>query len=142
MKNPKRIYHRWDEWECYPAGFYENQKEGMTDEQCKEAYRSFLSDLDLFRGALWRVTTEWKKSCEHYLTNEAMNRIAWLGQASACLHMGIPCKYRSGYFLLSEDQRKAADLVALDALNQWLRWNDREPTDLEGAGVNMKADQY
>jgi len=138
----KRIYHTWDKWECYPAGFYENQKEGMTDEQCKEAYHAFLSDLDLFRSALRRVTSEWKNSCEHYLTNEAMNRIAWLGQSSACIHMGIPSKYRSGYFLLSEDQQKAADNVALESLNEWLLKNNREPVDLEGAGVKTKVNLY
>src|SRR6185436_4096492 len=44
-----RIYWTWDEWECYPVGLYENQKAGMTDEQCKELYRDFLADLDLFR---------------------------------------------------------------------------------------------
>ena len=138
----KRIYHTWDKWECYPAGFYENQKEGKTDDECKELYRGFLSDLDLFRGALWRVTTEWKNSCEHYLTNEAMNRIAWLGQSSACLHLGVPSKYRSGYFLLTEEQQKAADLVALEALNRWLAEHGRETTDLEGAGVKTKVNLY
>lgn len=142
LKTQKRIYHTWDKWECYPAGFYENQKEGLTDDECKEMYRAFLSDLDLFRGACWRVTTEWKNSCEHYLTNEAMNRIAWMGQASACIHMGIPSKYRSGYFLLTDEEQKAADLVALEALNRWLIEHHREPVDLESAGVKAKVNLY
>ena len=137
-----RIYWTWDEWECYPAGFYENQKAGMTDEQCKELYRDFLADLDLFRGGLWRVTSEWKKSCEHYLTNEAMNRIAWLGQASACLVHGLPSKYRSGYFLLTEDQQKRADDLALEFLNKWLVEHGRPTVDLDGAGVKTKVNLY
>lgn len=142
MKNTKRIYHTWDKWECYPAGFYENQKEGLTDDECKEMYRAFLSDLEAFEKALKRVTSEWKNSCEHYLTNEAMNRIAWLGQSSACLALGLPSKYRSGYFLLTEEQQQAADNLALRYLNKWLRANDRDPVDLEGAGVKTKVNLY
>ena len=130
LKTQKRIYHTWDKWECYPAGFYDNQKEGKTDEECKEEYRSFLSDLPRFRKALQGVLSEWKNSCEHYLTNEAMNRIAWLGQASACYEMGMPSKYRSGYFLLSDEQQKLADNVALEYLNKWLILNGLEATNL------------
>lgn len=142
MPSPERIYHTWDKWECYPAGFYENGKDGLDDEVCKKSYADFLSDDDRFRAALERVLAEWGKSCEHYLTNEGMNRIAWLGQASACLALGLPSKYRSGYFLLSDDQQKAADLIALEYLNRWLTGRGFDPVDLEGAGVRAKVNLY
>lgn len=146
MKTPTsdvtRIYHTWDKWECYPAGFYEGQKSGMEDEVCKEAYRDFLADLGRFQAALGRVMAEWPRSCEHYLTNEAMNRVAWLGQASACLEMGIPSKFRSGYFLLSEDQKKAADSLALEYLNKWLGEHGFQPVSLDGAGVSAQVNLY
>lgn len=142
MKKSNRIYHTWDKWECYPAGFYENNKEGMTDDEAKEAYRAFLADLPRFRAALTRVLAEWKNSCEHYLTNESMNRIAWLGQASACIELGIPSRYRSGYFLLSDEQQKAADAVALEFLNKWLSERGMETVDIEGAGVSAKVNLY
>lgn len=138
----KRIYHTWDKWECYPAGFYENQKNGISDEKCKEMYRAFLSDLDVFGNALSRVLSEWKNSCEHYLTNEAMNRIAWLGQASACIALGLPSKYRSGYFLLTDEQQKMADNLALKYLNKWLISNGRQSVDIGGAGVSAKVNLY
>lgn len=139
---PKRIYYTWDKWECYPAGFYETGKDGMTDEECKNKYREFLSDLSRFGMAMDRVLNEWKNSCEHYLTNESMNRIAWLGQASACIEMGIPSKYRSGYFLLTDEQQKAADLLALEYLNKWLTARGYDPVDIEGAGVSAKVNLY
>lgn len=142
MTKVKRIYHTWDKWECYPAGFYENQKEGMTKDQCEDEYRVFLSDVSRFRKALFRVISEWKNSCEHYLTNEKMNRIAWLGQASLCIETGIPSCFRSGYFKLTREQQKEADLVALEYLNIWLKTNGYEPTNLEGAGVNAQANIY
>ena len=138
----KRIYHTWDKWECYPAGFYENSIDGLTKEQCEQFYADFLSDLNRFENSLKRVITEWKNSCEHYLTNEKMNRIAWLGQASVCIESKIPSCYRSGYFKLSKDQQHAADLLALKYLNIWLTQNNYEETTLEGAGINAQANIY
>ncbi len=137
-----RIYHTWDKWECYPAGFYEGQKTGATDDECRESYREFLADPGRFGAALERVLDEWKNSCEHYLTNESMNRVAWLGQASACIAMGLPSKYRSGYFLLTDDQKKAADALALEYLNKWLAVRGGEKVDLDGAGVSAQVNLY
>lgn len=144
MKNKKikRIFHTWDKWECYPAGFYEKQKEGMTKDECKEDYRVFLADLPRFKSALNRVITEWKFSCEHYLSNENMNRVAWLGQAALCIETGIPSVFRSGYFLLTDDQRKEADDLALKYLNIWLFMNNYPETDLSGAGTSVRSNIY
>jgi hypothetical protein len=142
MQKIKRIYHTWDKWECYPSGFYENKKDGMTKKECEETYRDILKDKKVFAAALLRVITEWRYSCEHYLSNEKMNRIAWLGQASLNIETGIPSTFRSGYFLLSKKQQEAADLLALDALNKWLTDNNYEKTDLIGAGVKSHANIY
>ncbi len=105
-------------------------------------YRAFLADLDAFDSALRRVMAEWPKSTEHYLTNESMNRVAWLGQASACIALGLPSKYRSGYFLLTDEQQKAADNLALEYLNKWLAEHGDQPVELEGAGVSAKVNIY
>jgi hypothetical protein len=105
-------------------------------------YKDFLSNLESFEAGLKKVMAEWKRSCEHYLTNEAMNRIAWLGQAAACATVGLPSKYRSGYFLLSDDEQKAADLLALKYLNRWLISHKMKAVDLEGAGVKTKVNLY
>jgi hypothetical protein len=142
MQKIKRIYHTWDKWECYPAGFYENSKTGMNKQECEKVYKDFLSNLTLFEASLKRVITEWKNSCEHYLTNEKMNRIAWLGQSSLCIETGIPSCFRSGYFLLSKDEQAAADNLALKYLNIWLEKNNYPQTDLEGAGVSAQANIY
>jgi len=138
-----RIFHQWDKWECYPAGFYENSKKGMTKDQCETAYKELLSNSDNFRSALSKVLLTWKNSCEHYLTNEKMNRIAWLGQASLCIELGIPSCFRSGYFLLSKKEQQDADIIALKYLNIWLELNGYESNaTLEDAGVNAQANIY
>lgn len=138
----QRIFHTYDKWECYKAGFYATTKEGMTKAQCEEAYREFLADPGRFSEALKRVTTEWVMSCQHYLTNGAMNRIAWLGQAAACYALGIPCVFRSGFYLLTEEQQNAANEVALTYLNKWLVANGMEGVTMEGAGINRQSIIY
>ncbi len=137
-----RIYHTWERWECYRSGFYAERCEGMTTEEGEEKYREFLSDLGRFRAALEVVITEWKHSCEHYLTNDRMNRIAWLGQASVAQALGIPSLCRGGYHRLSVEQRQAADALALEYLNKWLVANGREPVDYDKAGGRTEAELY
>jgi ParB-like chromosome segregation protein Spo0J len=138
-----RIFHTYDKWECYKAGLYATTKEGMTKKQCEEAYRDFLADIPRFEDALKHVITEWKNSCEHYLTNAAMNRIAWLGQASACYAMGMPNQFRGGFFLLSLQQQDVANRKAWEYLNKWLEANCRQPVPLEEALADKRqSDLY
>jgi ParB-like chromosome segregation protein Spo0J len=131
--DPDRIFHTYDKWECYRAGLYATTKEGMTKRECEDAYRAFLADTARFAEALEHVITEWEHSCEHYLTNKAMNRIAWLGQAAMCYATGIPATYRSGFFLLSEDEQQRANETALTYLNKWLEANRRPAVTMQEA---------
>lgn len=138
-----RIYHTWEKWECYRAGFYdERPRNSMTVEEGEEAYRAFLADPSKFRAALEVVTTQWHYSCEHYLTNERMNRIAWLGQASVAQALGLPSTCRAGYHRLTQEQKDAADALALEYLNKWLVAHGREPVDYVKAGGRTEAELY
>ena len=127
----ERIFHTFHSWECHKAGFYKSNYKDKTSDQCKEMYRDFLSNLDLFEEVLEGVITQWVNSCEHYLTNFAMNRIAWLGQAAMCYHTGVPSKFCGGFNLLTEKQKEEANKVALNALNKWLSSNGREQVSME-----------
>jgi ParB-like chromosome segregation protein Spo0J len=129
----ERIFHTFDKWECEPAGFYASCVDGKKGDQCKEEYREFLADLPRFKEAAIAVTRNWKNSCEHYLTNFAMNRIAWIGQAAMCYATGVPSKFCSGFNLLTTEQQEAANQVALDALNDWLVQNGRETIEMNEA---------
>jgi hypothetical protein len=123
-----RIFHTYDTWECFKAGFYNTTKEGMTKEQC--------------RDALEHVISEWKNSCEHYLTNASMNRLAWLGQAAACYSMNIPSIYRGGFWLLSKKQQDLANETALEFLNKWLKRNNRQEVSMDEAMPDRESDIY
>lgn len=137
-----RVYHTYDKWECHKAGFYSpNAPKDMTKEDCEKAYSVFLSGPG-FSPALDRVITEWPTSCEHYLSNPNMNRIAWLGQAAMCIATGIPSAFRGGFNLLSESERKSADEIAFHALNKWLQLRGQNPISWEDAQSRTKADLY
>ena len=143
MAKIERVYFRWEKWECYPAGFFEvNPPHGLTHEQCQEMYRDFLRDLDRFKRAALRVISEWPNSTLHNLSNENMNRIAWVGQAAMCIETGIPSKYRGGYHLLSYEEQKAADLVALDVINEWMQKNGYDTYTLETIKSRTEANLY
>lgn len=139
----ERIFHTWDKWECYPAGFYENKPpKGMTNEQAEEKYRELLADSDLFADVLSKIIEEWPHSCEHYLTNENMNRIAWMGQAALAYEYNIPARFRGGYNKLDDNQKKKADDVALEYINKWMIKNGYEELTHETIKSRTQANIY
>lgn len=84
-------------------------------------YASLLKDLSKFETALQTIIRDWKHSCEHNLSNEGMNRIAWLGQASCALVYQVPNSVSmGGYNLLTLEEQKSADAMAQKYLDLWL----------------------
>lgn len=129
-----RIFHTHDKWECLQAGFYKTTPpEGLTSEQCEAFYAEFLSNDKRFRDALEKVITQWKHSCEHYLTNKAMNRIAWLGQAAMCYETGVSSKFCGGFYLMDEKKQDIANRTAHEYLNKWLVENGRPEVSFDEA---------
>jgi len=141
--DPDRIFHTFESWECHKAGFYASKKDGMSAEECEQEYANFLSDESRFKEGLNGVISEWVNSCEHYLTNKAMNRIAWLGQAAMCYSTGIPSKFCAGFNLLTAEQQDKANLIALDALNYWMeKYNRPEITIDDALSVGRQVNIY
>lgn len=138
-----RIYHTWDKWECFRAGFFEvRAPKPYTDEDCENLYKELLSDINEFKRVCLLIIKEWVNSCEHNLTNERMNRIAWMGQAALCYKHSIPAKYRGGYNLLTQEQQKVADETALEAINLWMESKGYEVYDTETIKSKTEADLY
>lgn len=141
--DPNRIFHTHDKWECHKAGFYKSTFPGKTTEECELAYADFLSNDDKFKEALEHIIVEWKYSCEHYLSNRAMNRIAWLGQAAMVYATGIPSRYCGGFNRLSDEQKEHANNIALEYLNKWLIANNRDEVSYEeGLSIGRQVELY
>lgn len=98
----------------------------MSGLEAKKAYADFLADEQKFEDSIVRVFREWPISCEHFLTNESMNRIAWIGQSSMYIATGVPAKYRGGFFLLSIAAQDKANEIAKKHLNFWLNKTDEQ----------------
>lgn len=98
----ERIYHRYEYWECFKAGFFRN----VSGEEKKKLSQKVV---DLFENSkqteifMRKVLAEWIYSCEHNLTNISMNRVAWLGQSACCLYAKIP------YSVTMENWRKVSE---------------------------------
>ena len=122
-----RIYHTWDKWEAFAAGFFDStpSNRSLTEPRMKQMYADFLRDIPRFQKAMDGVFQDWPRSTEHNLSNERMNRIAWLGQAAMCWDTGIPAAFCNGYSLLTKAEQQEADLAALGHLNKWLASVDR-----------------
>lgn len=120
-----RIFHPYDKWECYQSNFYGGVSDYQKDDTL-QLYASLLKDLNLFETTLQTITSEWKHSCEHNLSNESMNRVAWLGQASCALVYKVPHNVSmGGYNLLTAEEQKAADGIAQKYLDKWLEEHER-----------------
>jgi len=137
-----RVFHTFDKWECHKAGFYKGFADGVTKEEAKKGFSELIADSVKFKRALQRVITKWPNSCEHYLTNVSMNRIAWMGQAAVCIATGIPSSFSGGWFLLTKEQQDVADESALKAINKWMKKNNREPLTMEEAKTDRQATIY
>ena len=130
-----RIFHTYDKWECHKAGFYKSVVKDLTHEECENEYVRILTDKNLFTSILDKVITKWKYSCEHYLSNQSMNRIAWLGQAAVCYESGVPSKYSYSWSKLTKTQQSDANDIAFAALNKWIKNNNREKVEFNDAIV-------
>lgn len=116
----KRIFHSFDKWEDLRHNFYGGIMEYKKDNTL-QLYADLLRDLSKFEAALQIITRDWTCSCEHNLTNESMNRIAYLGQASCALLHQVPHTVSmGGYNLLTIEEKSKADNMAEKYLNIWL----------------------
>lgn len=113
-----RVFHPWHEWECFKAGFYDSGCL-FDDDIAKGLYKEFLQNLDAFESGMFRVEKEWPNSCQQFLTNTSMNRVAWLGQAAMCITHKVPSCFRGGFKLLSDKEQAEANAKAQEFLDGW-----------------------
>lgn len=117
----KRIYHPYHLWEDHKKGFYNNCSGKEKEVKIPKVIEMFNSEK-LTEEMILKVITEWKYSCEHNLSNNTMNRIAYIGQAACCEYAEIPNTVTvEAWSLLSLDVRNRSDKIALKHLNNWIK---------------------
>ena len=120
----KRIYHPYWLWEDYKAGFYDNCSGELKKQLIQKGIEMFNSE-NLTIDNMLRVINEWKYSCEHNLTNESMNKIAYIGQSACCLYSKIPSKATMEIWnKLEKDVQDRSNKIANEVLNIWKQKNE------------------
>ncbi len=118
-----RIYHPYWYWEDYKAGFYENCSGEIKSQHITKVLEMFNSEK-LTEENMNRVTAEWKYSCEHNLTNDSLNKIAYIGQAACCIYAKIPSTITmEAWSLLKPEIQDRANKQAEKVLNIWINEN-------------------
>jgi hypothetical protein len=134
----ERIYHHYDRWEDYKAGFYSDYSKSELND-LNEAVRYVFSSAKHTEKYMSLVILHWVNSTEHNLTNISMNRVAWLGQAACCFYGGVPSKATMFLWkLLDEKTQRRSDKVAQKLISEWGYEGgipDEAPLELERIGI-------
>ena len=71
-----------------------------------------------------KVIIEWRYSCEHNLTNDSLNQIAYIGQAACCLYYEIPNVITmEAWNMLTGEVQERSNKIAKQAIDKWNKQN-------------------
>ena len=139
-----RLYHNYKLWEDYKSGFYEIIQGPEREIKINHALGLFNSE-ELTTKFMNKVINEWPYSCDQFLSNIHINRIAYIGQAACCIFKEVPnLVTMEAWNMLSNPIQKRSDSIAFSVLKQWrqnIRLNhisrDGKPKDIK-QGCQMR----
>jgi len=115
----KRIFKKYTEWEDYKNGMYEMCKKEDEGLICKSV--SLLTDDNLFLEICKKVVKEWGITTSVHLTNNTINKKAWIGQASCSYLYNVPeLVTRAAWGKLTKEQQDKANRIAETVINSYL----------------------
>lgn len=116
----KRIFHQYKEMEDFQNGMYGENKDGRSERVKKSC--EILGDKETCRKAMETVVSRWKNATEYNLSNDKINKKAWLGQACCSIYANIhEDETREGWELLTDNQREEANKIANEIIANWIR---------------------
>lgn len=119
----KQVFHPWSEWEDYKYDFYENCSGKAKEEKRELCFQMFNNEMET-RRCMFYVVYNWRKSMEHNLTNNSMNKIAYIGQAACAFYAKIPNTVTMECWSdLTEEVKQRSNFIAEQALNAWMSNN-------------------
>ena len=125
-----RIYHPYHLWEDYKHGFYDNCS-GENKKLLTDKVLEMFNNKTLTETYMNKVIELWVYSCEHNLTNNAMNKIAYIGQAACCLYANIPSSVTmEAWSLLDEKTQEQANKIAQLVLDKYEKQTNNKQLQL------------
>lgn len=115
----KRIFKKYTEWEDYKNGMYEMYN--SEDEDLIRKSVTLLTNEDLFLETCKNVVKEWSVTTLVHLTNNTINKKAWIGQASCSYLYNVPeLLTRVAWGKLTKEQQKNANNIAELVINSYI----------------------
>lgn len=134
----ERIYHCYSLWEDYKLGMYNNCPLNTKQYKIEKVIEMFNSE-ELTEKYMNKVIDEWFFSCEHNLTNESMNKIAYIGQAACCLYANVPCDVTMRAWKHLELKVKIrSDKIAKKTIDKWMLRQKSNNMLINGKKEDMK----
>lgn len=132
----KRVWHPYWLWEDWLNGMW-TPLSGKDRQSMIQRAIDFTGDHREYGRWMRRVIFEWPISCEHNLTSNQTNKLAWIGHAATSLAIKCPEMItREAWGMLTQHQRDLANHQASIALDMWTKAYERKDTFLgEEMGV-------
>ena len=122
----RRVAHPYTRWEDYVAGMYDTETRVGADE-VDSAYE-LLTDPAAFEIAMRGMLTEWPMAAEHRLSRPGAKSRSWLGAATVMWRERVPeAGTRRAWWLLTQDQMAAANVVADLIRSEWITDREKVP---------------
>lgn len=113
----KQIYHNYLKWE--DVGMWQSVPKDKGEELLIKAI-DFTGDHKLYGSYMLKIIKEWPVSCEQNLTDNSINRRAWIGHAACFLALGCPEHItRQAWHYLTQEQQDKANAQADKAIVTW-----------------------
>lgn len=114
-----RLFFHYESLEEFHAGMWRRPDRDAFLSGVSSA-RQFMMDSGKFSEGMARVCDEWPNSCASNFTSPSTNPVAWLGQASVCLSIGVPesCT-RSAWMDLPATTQHIANAYAKSHIEKW-----------------------
>jgi len=77
-------------WECFQNGMFKTLSEIDNYSFLFNKSIELLSNQELFYKTGILVIKNWEVSCDNFLTNKNINKIAFIGQVCCCYAFGVP----------------------------------------------------
>lgn len=114
-----QVYFPYTVWEEYYYGMWRNVYGQERETYFKKAVE-FTGNAKLYGRFMQKVIKLWSYSCLHNLSNNSINRQAWIGHAACCLALNCPEDItRLAWHQLTQKQQDDANAQADKAIVKW-----------------------
>lgn len=111
----KQVWTPYWEWEDWINGMWGPEQEGQLQQAIE-----FTGDWVRYGQAMKEVIVAWPRTMLNSLTNPSINQRAFLGHCAVSFRLKIPESVtRAAWKQLTDEQRRLADLVAQQTIDEW-----------------------